>query len=249
MLNETLGSTVLASPANTFIYCILGSKIDKMEQALTWINQNAHVTLPTINETVLMMSDGTLANITAPIAQALAGSDDDGSGGVVGRIFDSYLSSLKKQRIAAALLLGLYALAVVIAFGIMAWHSWLRDAFKRRRLVQINRSTLPPPEPDSPWQYTQHASRSVPASKTASFSEAPQAKPRWSKRFGDMLTVPKTYFGGLSRANTQRSGQSWLVQSYNSPNESPNEKRAAAPWNGHDRGRPITEPFLNEKTA
>lgn len=216
-----------------------------MEQALTWINQNAHVTLPTVNETVLMMSNGTLANITAPIAQALAGSDDDGSGGVVGRIFDSYLSSLKKQRIAAALLLGLYVLAVLVAFGIMAWHSWIRDALNKRRIASINQP--PSPDPKSPWLYAEHASRSEPASKTASFSEAPQAKPRWSTRFGEMLTVPKTYLGGLHRANTQKSGQSWLVQSH-SPQDSPREK-VTAPWSGHDRGRSITEPFLSEKAA
>lgn len=136
MLNKTLGRTVLAGPMNTFAYCILGSKVEAVEIALSWIHENAHVTLPKLKDDVLMMSNSTMQNISTPIAEAMSGTSNgrDNDGGVVGRIFDTYESALKKQRTAALLLLALYCIAVFIAFLVMAYHSWIRDAIMQQRM-------------------------------------------------------------------------------------------------------------------
>ncbi len=73
-LNTTFGGTVLYGPINTFMYCILGSKIDNLEQGLTWISQNAKIKLPTLPADILMLSNASMNELATPVAAAAVGS-------------------------------------------------------------------------------------------------------------------------------------------------------------------------------
>jgi hypothetical protein len=137
VLNSTFGGTVLAPSVNTFVYCILGSKIDALSTGLTWIHDNAHITLPTIDPDVLMLSDATMNEVAQPIAQAAAGngtSSDGDDQGIIGKLFDRYEDELRKQRNIAAIFIGLYGVIVLIGLAVFVWHSWLRRRVSQWRM-------------------------------------------------------------------------------------------------------------------
>jgi hypothetical protein len=137
VLDATFGNTVLANSVNGFVYCILGSKIDSLATALTWINDNAHVTLPTFDPDVLMLSASTMNDVAEPIAQAaVGGGSSDGSEdpGIIGKLFDRYEDELRKQRNIAAIFIGLYGAVILIGLAVLVWHTWLKRPFNRWRL-------------------------------------------------------------------------------------------------------------------
>lgn len=119
------------------MYCILGSKIDNLVTALTWIKDNAKVTLPTFNPDVLMLSGATMDSVADPIAKAAAGSGSEGTDddpGVIGKLFDRYEDELRKQRNIAAIFFGLYGIVMLVGLAVFVWHTWLKRPFARWRM-------------------------------------------------------------------------------------------------------------------
>ncbi|OBZ74548.1 Plasma membrane fusion protein PRM1 [Grifola frondosa] len=47
---------VLESPVQEFIRCLIGSKVNAIENALTFLHDNLYVDIPRVNETVLVLS-------------------------------------------------------------------------------------------------------------------------------------------------------------------------------------------------
>lgn len=77
VLNTTFGRTVLYGPFNTFLYCILGSKIDNLQTAMKWVSQHAHITLPTLPPDVLLLSKDHMNEMASPIVAAAMGGGGD----------------------------------------------------------------------------------------------------------------------------------------------------------------------------
>lgn len=122
-LNVTFGGTILQNAVNTFMYCILGSKIDNMQTALTWIHDNANVTLPLLSPDTLTLSNSTTRELATPLAAAAVGSGTDEDGGVIGKIFDAYAKELGDQRIIALAFCGLYLFIVLVAAMVLLRHT------------------------------------------------------------------------------------------------------------------------------
>ena len=122
-LNATFGGTVLFSPINTFIYCILGSKITNLEQGLTWVHDHAQLTLPTLPTNILMLSNSSMDEITTPIVAAAVGSGSSGDDGVVGDLIDHFESALTVERNFYAILLGIWLFFALVGLGVVIWHS------------------------------------------------------------------------------------------------------------------------------
>lgn len=57
IMNSTFASTPLEGPMQNFIYCIIGKKLEGIEDALTWIHNKSHATLPTVSPRALVVSD------------------------------------------------------------------------------------------------------------------------------------------------------------------------------------------------
>ncbi|WVQ74452.1 hypothetical protein IAR50_004053 [Cryptococcus sp. DSM 104548] len=130
ILESTFGNTILYNPVNTFIYCILGSKITNLEKGLTWISEHAFVDLPTVSSDVLILSNGLMEEITTPIASAAVGSgDDDDDDGVVGTLITHFESALKVERIFYSIMLGVWLLLFLIGLIIVIWYSGGKDRF------------------------------------------------------------------------------------------------------------------------
>ncbi|KAG1832363.1 hypothetical protein EV424DRAFT_23058 [Suillus variegatus] len=133
---SVFNGTILENTAQDFVRCIIGSKVDALEEALTFLNENLNVDLPTVNETVLVLSSSDVNEITQPIATAALGGGQSNSSGLIGRLVATYVDSLKQERIMFALFLILWGVVVVMGLAIVFWHSYARnwvEAYKKRK--------------------------------------------------------------------------------------------------------------------
>ena len=138
-VSTLFNGTVLEEPAQEFIRCFFGSKVDAIENALTFLNQNLHVNISRVNETILVISPDEVNAATQPIAAAAVGSGDSSDGGLVGRLIDTYVQSLKKERFMFAIFLALWGVVVLMALAIIFWHSYGRQILDSRRKRKFQR--------------------------------------------------------------------------------------------------------------
>ncbi|OWZ74261.1 plasma membrane fusion protein PRM1 [Cryptococcus neoformans] len=155
-LNASFGGTILYNPINTFIYCILGSKITNLEKGLIWISEHAFVDLPTFPSDILLISNDSMTEIATPIASAAAGSGDgDDDDGVVGTLISHFESALKVERTFYGIMLGVWLALFLIGLAVVIWHSGGREKFMALRGVPSSSSPsgYGPPEPKHPrWK-------------------------------------------------------------------------------------------------
>jgi hypothetical protein len=126
----TFGGTILFNPMNTFLYCILGSKVDNLQAGLNWLSVHARVTLPTVPENILMLSDESMAEMATPIAAAAMGtSDTDDDQGVVGKLIAHFEKALVRERNFYAIMLGVWLGVALIGLMVVLWHSGGKDRY------------------------------------------------------------------------------------------------------------------------
>ena len=145
IVSSVFNGTVLETPAQDFVRCIIGSKVNALEEALTFLNQNLNVNLPTVNESVLVLSSSNVNEITQPIATAAIGGGQNNSGGLVGSLVATYVDSLKQERIMFALFLGLWGIVVLMGLAIVFWHSYGRnwvEGYKKRKWRREQRDNI-----------------------------------------------------------------------------------------------------------
>lgn len=146
-VDTVFNNTVLDAPMQEFLRCILGTKVDAIENALTFLHDNLRVDVPRVNDTVLVLSPESVKEATQPIAQAAIGgtNGDTDDKGLVGRLVDSYVSALKKERIMFGIFMGLWGVVVLMALCIIFWHSYGRDwveAYKKRKWQREQRAGI-----------------------------------------------------------------------------------------------------------
>ncbi|MCO5583282.1 hypothetical protein L7F22_037192 [Adiantum nelumboides] len=151
----------LYQPVQTFIDCILGQKVDKIEKALTWIQSNAHVSFPIVPDDVLMLDANRTKEMMEPVKQAALGNgtDEGDHQGILQRLTGAYINSLKKERIFYVLLILAYVLLVLIGLVVVAFassmplSSRLSRRFRRLKLAPpspyLEKGTLPHPQEDA----------------------------------------------------------------------------------------------------
>ncbi|OSD06914.1 hypothetical protein PYCCODRAFT_1474316 [Trametes coccinea BRFM310] len=132
-VGTVFNGTILESPVQEFIRCFIGSKVDAVEKALTFLHDNLHVDVPRVNDSVLVLSPADVNEAAQPIAQAAIGGGNDDSQGLLGRVIAAYVSSLKKERIMFGIFMGLWGLVVLMALAVIFWHSYGRDLLEARR--------------------------------------------------------------------------------------------------------------------
>ncbi|KAG8683004.1 plasma membrane fusion protein prm1 [Ceratobasidium sp. 395] len=138
-VDAVFGGTLLEAPAQEFVRCLIGTKVQGLENALTFIHDNLKVNMPTVSNDVLLLSNSSVDAITQPISLAAVGdgsSSDDGSGsGIVGRVIARYIASLKKERLMFFIFIGIWGFVVLIALCIVLWHTfgarWLHNRRQR----------------------------------------------------------------------------------------------------------------------
>jgi hypothetical protein len=139
LVSTAFKDTILEQPVQEFVRCFIGSKVDALENALTFLHDNLQIQLPRVDEGVLMLSPENVQSATRPIALAAIGdgnNEDGEGGGVVGKLVASYVKSLKQERIMFLLFIALWVFVCLIALGIIAYHSFVRGRVhehKRKR--------------------------------------------------------------------------------------------------------------------
>lgn len=138
-VSTLFNGTFLEQPAQEFIRCFIGSKVIAIEDAITFLHNNLQIDIPRVNESVLVLSPDEVNSATQPIAAAAIGSDNDPNGGLVGRLINTYVESLKKERVMFAIFLLLWAVVVIMGLAIIFWHSYGHRFFGSRRKQRFQR--------------------------------------------------------------------------------------------------------------
>ncbi|GJJ06455.1 hypothetical protein Clacol_000647 [Clathrus columnatus] len=146
-VTTVFGGTILDQPMQAFVRCLLGTKVTAIEDALTFLHNNLQVNFPVVNQSILVLSPEEVNEAAQPISEAAVGGGSGNSEGLVGRLVDTYVSSLRKERVMFAIFLGLWLFVVSIALLIIFWHSygknWM-DSRKRMRWETEQRSRVIP---------------------------------------------------------------------------------------------------------
>ncbi|KAH6913878.1 plasma membrane fusion protein PRM1 [Coprinopsis sp. MPI-PUGE-AT-0042] len=145
-VQTVFGGTILEEVARNFIQCIIGTKVDAVENALTFLHENLNIQFPRVNDTALMLSPESVDEAAAPIASAAMGGGTDDSEGLVGRIVNSYANSLKKERVTFAIFLGIWGIVVLMGLFVLFWHSVgmpFMEKRRRQKFEREHRSGLP----------------------------------------------------------------------------------------------------------
>ena len=129
--------TFFEAPAQDFVKCIIGSKVDAIEDAITFLHNNLQVNMPRVNESVLVLSPSSVNEVTQPIARAAVGSGNNGTDtGIVGKLIDTYEKSLKKERVMFGVFMGIWGVVVLLAICILLWNTygsqWLEERRRRK---------------------------------------------------------------------------------------------------------------------
>ncbi|KAF9010588.1 hypothetical protein BDQ17DRAFT_931270 [Cyathus striatus] len=145
-VTTVFGGTILESPANEFIKCFIGSKVDAIESALTFLHDNLKVDIPRVNDTVLVLSPATVNEATQPIAAAaIGGGEGNNDGGLIMRLVNSYADSLRKERITFIIFICLWGIVVLMGIAVLFWHSYgktLVEKHKRKKWETEQRSGI-----------------------------------------------------------------------------------------------------------
>ena len=157
-VSTLFNGTVLESPAQQFIACIIGSKVNAIEEALTFLQNNLHIDIPLVNESILVLSPDEVNTATQPIADAAVGNNSSPDGGLLGRLINSYVQSLKKERIMFGIFLGLWGIVVLMALAIIFWNSYghrflyarRKRSFERDQRTGIDNIVVPFEEKPTP---------------------------------------------------------------------------------------------------
>ena len=132
LVATVFNGTILEAPANDFLQCFIGSKVEDIEDALTFLHNNLVVNIPLVNSDVLVLSPQSINEATAPIATAAIGGGANDNQGALGRLVTTYEQSLKKERTMFAIFLGLWGVVVLMAICVILWHSY-GEAYMHRR--------------------------------------------------------------------------------------------------------------------
>ncbi|KAF8160734.1 hypothetical protein B0H34DRAFT_349869 [Crassisporium funariophilum] len=124
--------TILESPANEFLRCFIGSKVDAIENALTFLHDNLKVDMPRVDQAVLVLSPESVNEATAPIAAAAIGGGEGDDQGLLGRLINSYAESLKKERVMFGIFIALWGVVILMGVCVILWHSYGKTYLEKR---------------------------------------------------------------------------------------------------------------------
>lgn len=113
-LNQGLSifnGTVFYSPMRTIVYCVIGRKLEEIQEGLAWVHENAVLTIPQVSE-----------NLLSNELSSIIGSDNSNSTtqsyeakleSALDRLIDLYKNQLKTELLIAICLLSVWFLQVI----------------------------------------------------------------------------------------------------------------------------------------
>ncbi|GAA6064016.1 hypothetical protein JCM10212_005499 [Sporobolomyces blumeae] len=129
-ITDVFDGTVLEDPILNLVYCLVGSKVDAISTALTWMHAHAHLSLPLVSPTILMLSDNRSQELTSGMTSPDSAVSTTS---IVERMLNSYERSLEQQRTGFFVAIGIWALVVVMGVVGLVWRSRGQDRWDRWR--------------------------------------------------------------------------------------------------------------------
>ncbi|CAD6889871.1 unnamed protein product [Tilletia caries] len=156
-ISDIFNNTILYSPVQNFLDCILIRKVEGIETALTWIHDNAHVSLARVNQDALTLDDGGMNDLLNPISNLGRGVGNPGSSGAseptVRRIVQGQLDSLRNQRNFFLIMLAVWAALALLGLA------WMIGRMRKGRGVGGGRLTRHPVETTATTAYTSRSEK------------------------------------------------------------------------------------------
>ncbi|KAJ7761301.1 hypothetical protein B0H14DRAFT_3165712 [Mycena olivaceomarginata] len=116
-INTAFGGTMLDSPMQNLMQCILGNKVDEIETALTFLQSNLVFDIPRLNSSALLLSQDAIEEVVQAIAEAAVGGSAANPAGLVGNIVEIYEASLKKEQLMYAIFMALWIGVIIMGIG------------------------------------------------------------------------------------------------------------------------------------
>ncbi|KAH8814549.1 plasma membrane fusion protein PRM1 [Flagelloscypha sp. PMI_526] len=137
-------NTFMQQPAQEFIRCLIGSKVEALENALTFLHDNLVIQIPQVNNTVLMLSPEAVNEATGPVAAAAIGGGEGDDSGLIGQIIRSYAAGLEKERLMFGIFIALWGVVVLMGIAVLIWHAYIKPSIeaRKRRKYEDNKRGL-----------------------------------------------------------------------------------------------------------
>lgn len=131
VINETFGGTLLEEPVQELFECLVGLKIESVQNGLTWVHDHAHIDFPSLpNDTFSRGAKDSVSNDTNPSASFLADAGDSTSNKiteVVQAVIDKLKDGLRTETLIATAVLLLWVLIALIGIARAMTLFWGRD--------------------------------------------------------------------------------------------------------------------------
>lgn len=122
---DAFNGTILYAPVKTIVGCVIEDKLIKIEKGLTWIHDNAEITLPRVNDDYITdawndksnSTDGSSSVVSK--ASTLVNETEDLMGKMLKVIIKEYTKSLMFELYISLVLLGIWALQFLIGLIIL----------------------------------------------------------------------------------------------------------------------------------
>lgn len=129
VVSDTFGKTPLRGPSLELLNCLIGSKVAGIQSALTFVHDHAHVELPTVSPTALMISPSQTQDLVASVGSPQNDTSSQGNQTeapslatrFVDRLINRYTKALLKQRVTYIALLACYVLVIIFALIGVIW--------------------------------------------------------------------------------------------------------------------------------
>jgi hypothetical protein len=127
VLNTTFGGTILYDPITEVFNCLIGLKIAGLQQALTWVEDHAHVTFPAMpNDTFSLGAVASIAGNQSADQSFLASPGDtttDKISSAVARVADHLFEDIRTEAIISAFVVLIWVVVVLIGIirALLLW--------------------------------------------------------------------------------------------------------------------------------
>ncbi|CAG8612548.1 8503_t:CDS:2 [Paraglomus brasilianum] len=137
-INGTFGGVpIILTAVDQVINCLLFVKIRGIQAGLSFIQENASINLPRVNDSILLVDRSNMQEVVDKATTQIVGSPDSGSsGGEIGRLFDTYESSLKSELPLFWLLIACWFFLVLMGVGRVLWFLFVQKKKNENKVLQ-----------------------------------------------------------------------------------------------------------------
>ncbi|KAM0754021.1 hypothetical protein T439DRAFT_169746 [Meredithblackwellia eburnea MCA 4105] len=129
-ITGVFNGTVLENPALDLVFCLIGSKVEGISKALTFIHDHAHLSLPTVSPTIFVLSP----NRTSELTDSLTSPNSTVSTtSVVNSLIDKYAASLRSQRTGFVICLAVWGFILLMGLIGVWWKSGGEERWRNRK--------------------------------------------------------------------------------------------------------------------